>query len=211
MTKLGSDTTTYLLHRIGAIFGFAGISLFVIFFTENQSILNEAFGRAYFFWVWGLIMATIPLIVGLSRGDSLKCFFFIFLLMGSFGALALVVPADALPRIVSIVTIAILLVSMLLKRSHRGSLILDLKPNASPHTFAESLAILAVSWACASALQFSRVMSGAFTFSSPIAEYMLLWIVFFVIVSLILMVTRTLTHRSNIQNPSTRQGQDEFG
>jgi hypothetical protein len=192
MKILKSEASTYLLHRIGAIIAFAGTSLFVIFFTANQRILNEAIGRAYFFWAWGLIMTAIPLIVGLSWRDTLKCLLFIFPIMGTVGALAFVLPAEALPDFLSILTIVLILVMIFLKRSHRKSVILDLRPKISQHALAESLAIFAISWVCASMLQFLG-MTSSLIGSSVVTAYLFLWTIFFTAISMIIALARVLS------------------
>jgi hypothetical protein len=194
VNKLKSELSIYLRHRIGAALGFAGTSLFVVFLTENQPVLDGALGKASFFWAWGLIMTTIPLITGLSRRDSIACFLFILLLMGGCGALAFVLPIEALLRVLSILTITLVLVMMLLRKSHRKSFILDLKPNVSPYTFAESLVIFAISWICASTLQFLGVVSGLIG-SSPVATNLFFWMVFFVALSVLVMVAHLVKRK----------------
>jgi hypothetical protein len=202
MKILESEASTYLLHRFGAIIAFAGTSLFILFLTVNQPVLNETIGRAYFFWIWGLIMATIPLIVGLSWKDTSKCLLFIFPVMGGVGALAFVLPAEALPDVLSSAAIILILIMILLKRSHRKSLILDLRPKISKYTLAESLAIFAVSWICASVLQFLGIMSGLI--ESSLTTYLFLWTTFFAVISMIITLARVLsglTSQQKIPNP----------
>lgn len=146
-------------------------------------------------------MATIPLITALSWRDSLKCLLFILPLMGVAGALAFVIPIEALLRVLSILTITLILVMVLLKKSNRKSIILDLKPHISPYTFAESLAIFAVSWVCASVLQLLGVVSDLIG-SSPVATYLFLWTGFFTVLSIIVAAARVARPRFIPQMPT---------
>jgi uncharacterized membrane protein AbrB (regulator of aidB expression) len=148
-----SQAQIYVLHRIGLIFGFAGALFWAAFSIENLSTLGEPIGRGLFFSSPGLILIAGPLILGLSRQDSFRFLLFELSLFGTYGLLALGLPADILPRGLSILTIVLLVLLIGLKRSHRNPHILDVKANLSPSTFIESMALFAVSFAIAFLLQ----------------------------------------------------------
>ena len=193
--KLQSGVSVYLQHRVGAIFGFVLGSLFLAFFTQNQPILNGALGRAYFFWAWGVIMATIPLIIVLSWRDSLVFLILALPFMGGCGALAFVTSPEVFPNVMVLVMLAFVSILALLAKNHRRFRFLDLKARLTPYMFAESLVIFAISWVCASVMQILGAVSGLMT-SSPIVTYIILWTLFFAVISTIIGAVRVATHSS---------------
>ena len=186
----------YLLHKIGLVLGSVAVLIWLSFFIENPRILDEPFGRGLFFLSPGLVLATGPLIFGLSRQDSLRFLFFELSLFGTYGVLALALPADVLPRSISILTIVVLVLLIVLKRSHRDLHILDMKSGITSSIFIESMSIFAV----ASAIAFLLRSQGA-TFAtvgtfSDITTYLLLWAIIFVVLSLAAIPVRIIRNRS---------------
>lgn len=176
------------MHRVGAIIGFTAGYLFFAFLTENQPILNGPFGKAYYFLAWGLIVVIAPLIMVLPKRDSAVFVLLNLPLVGVCGIVAFVLPAGVWPHVWVILMLGFVLALVLLTKSRKFRF-LDLQPKVSPHMFAESLAIFAISWVCAFALQFLGVVSGL-TGSSPIATNLFIWTVLFAIMSVI----ATLAH-----------------
>jgi FtsH-binding integral membrane protein len=177
------------MHRIGAVIGFTVVCLFVIFLTENQPVLNGSVGKAFFLWAWGLIaVAIVPLVMVLSKRDSVIFLLVTLPFFGICGAMAFVLPADVFPHVLVTMGLVFVLALALLTKSRKFRLP-DLQPKVSPYMFAESVVIFAVSWVCARVLQFLGVISDVIG-SSPIATNLFLWMVFFAALSVIVIVTR---------------------
>jgi len=151
---------------------------------EGLPVLNGAVGKAYFFLAWGLVVAIAPLIMVLSKRDSVVFLLLGLPVVGVCGAVVLLLPAEIWPHVWVVLLLGFVLALVLLTKN-RKSRFLDFQPRVSAYMFAESLVIFAISWICASALQFSRVVSSINTFSAPIAVYWLLWMMFFAFISLI--------------------------
>jgi hypothetical protein len=90
----------------------------------------------------------------------------------------------------------VFMILIVLKRSHGGSLILDMKTRVTDLMAVESLVLFAVSWSSAILLQSVRMTSGSGTFSA-VASYLLSWTALFILFSLIVIVVRIALNRSH--------------
>jgi len=181
----------YFKHRFGFTLLVASITFFYIIFFESN--LREIFLASpwLFFWTWSVSLLSVPLITGLSWGDSLKFFAYSFPLFFLIGLIALTIPTHLVARFASILAIIwIIALAYLIKRNPK---VFDLKVSINPYMFIESIAILGLSFLCSYPMLFSFKLIDTLVASlSSYANYLLLTLIFYVAFSIITITLRLI-------------------
>lgn len=190
---MNQSKRVYLKHRLGfAIFITILTFLIIIFFESNFREIVIA-TPSLFFWIGSSLLLSVPLIGGLSLKDSLKFFAYSLPLFFLFGLFALIIPTHLLTRSISILAIIwILVLTFLIRRKPE---VFDLKPRISPLTFLETIVIWGLSSLCSHLIRSFKLMDTVIVSISPLTNYLLLMLMFYIAFSIVTIASRSLIKR----------------
>jgi hypothetical protein len=141
----------------------------------------------------------MPLVAGASWKDALKFFAYSFPLFFLIGLIAIIVPSQLVARSASILAIIwIVALAYLMKRSPRA---FELKVGITPYMFAESIAILGLSFLCSYLTLFPlKLVDTVVAPLSPYANYLLLSLLFCLALSVIMITLHFMRRYSEQQH-----------